>query len=89
MGMFTSNSLTLLVQDHKANINEGADSRELLASMPIRDAKVASCVFGKTVEAFAQRLVINFHPECEKPLRRLRFRHASSYRFVFFVYLGT
>jgi len=38
----------------------------LFASMPIRDAKVASRVLGKTVEASAERFVINFLPEREQ-----------------------
>src|ERR1700735_3664083 len=47
--------------------------------MPIRDAKIASFVFGETVEAFAERFVINFLPESEQPLGRRRFPHDSGY----------
>src|SRR5215469_661588 len=67
-----------LVQGGKAGINEGTQIlANLLASMPIRNAKVASRVFGKAVEALAECLVINFLPERKQPLRRLRFRHGS------------
>jgi hypothetical protein len=61
---------------------------DLLASMPIRDAKVAGSVLGKTVEAFAEGFVINFLPEREQPLRRLRFRHGSCCHFLLFVFQG-
>src|SRR5271166_1459351 len=56
--------------------------------MPIRYAKVASRVPGKTVKAFPEGLVINFLPESEQPLRRLHFRHGSGCHFLLFVYQG-
>src|SRR5215469_3881339 len=63
-----------LVQGGKAGIDEGTQIlANLLASVPIRDAKVASSVLGKAVEALAECFVINFLPEREQPLRRLRF----------------
>ena len=55
--------------------------------MPIRDAKVANRVLGKAVKAFAEGFVINFLPEREQPLRRLRFRHGSGCHFLLFVCL--
>ena len=58
------------------------------ATMPIRDAKVACCVLGKTVEAFAERFVINFLPKREQPLRRFRFRHGSGCHYLLFVFQG-
>jgi hypothetical protein len=47
---------------------------------------MASCVFGETVEAFAERFVINFLPESEQPLGRRRFPHGSGSDFLLFVY---
>jgi hypothetical protein len=54
--------------------------------MPIRDAEVASRVLGKTVEAFAERFVINFLPESEQPVGRRRFPDGSGCYFLLFVY---
>src|SRR5215472_1653228 len=76
-----------IVPGGKAGINEGTQIlTNLLASMPIRDAKVAGCVLGETVETLPECFVINFLPEREQPLRRLRFRHGSGCRFLLFVY---
>ena len=54
--------------------------------MPICDAKVASCVLGETIEAFAERFVINLLPESEQPLGRRGFLHGSGCHFLRFVY---
>ena len=76
-----------LVQGRKAGIDEGPQIlANLLATMPIRDTKVASRVLGKTVEAFAECLVVNFLSESEQPLGRRRFPHGSGCHFLLYVY---
>jgi hypothetical protein len=76
-----------IVQGGKTRIDEGAEIlANLLASMPIRDAKVASRVFGETVKAFAERFVINFLPESEQPLGRRRFPHGLGCHYLLFLY---
>src|SRR4029077_18138367 len=56
--------------------------------MPIRDAEVASRVLGKTVEALAERFVINFLPESEQPFGRRHFVHGSGCNFPVVMYQG-
>jgi hypothetical protein len=52
----------------------------------MRDAEVASRVLGKTVEAFAERFVINFLPESEQPFGRRHFVHGPGCHFLLFMY---
>jgi len=47
--------------------------------------QVASRILSEAVEAFAEGFVINFLPEREQPLRRLRFGRGSGCHFPLFV----
>src|SRR5258708_9605367 len=41
-----------------------------LAALPVGDAEVAHGILGKTVEAFAEGLVVDFLPHRQQPCRR-------------------
>src|SRR3974377_1711148 len=55
-----------IVQGGKSGIDEGTQIfANLFASVPSRNAQIASRVLGKTIETLAERFVINFLPERE------------------------
>jgi hypothetical protein len=43
---------------------------DLFSSIPFSNTEAALSILGKTLEAFAESLIVDFLPKCQQPIRR-------------------